>query len=254
MLALGLMVLSPAVVLAALAGQTVAPAAGLAALAIAELPRRPRLAGVLMALAAALKPQAALLAPVALLACGAFETLGVAALAGAALAAASVLCFGFGRWPQWLASLGPFQAVMEGIPRLMPGVITPYGAAHELGLTGAAALAWRAAFALFGLALAWRVFAKDRDPATRLAALGAGSLLCAPYAMHYDGTLLVIPAVALALRLDGPGWLRRLVALCAVCEVTVPDLGLAAVTTFAVLACWESLPISVGRREAVAAA
>ncbi len=253
-LALGLMVLSPAVVLAALAGQTVVLAAGLAALAIAELPRRPRLAGVLIALAAALKPQAALLAPVALLACGAFETLGVAALTGAALAAASVLCFGFARWPEWFASLGPFQAVVESIPRLMPGVITPYGAAHELGLTGAAALAWRAAFALIGLGLVWRVFAKDRDPATRLAALGAGSLLCAPYAMHYDGTLLVIPAVVLALRLDGPGWLRRLVALCAVCEVTVPDLGLAAVTTFAVLACWESLPISVGRREAVAAA
>jgi hypothetical protein len=246
-LALGLMILPPAVVLAALAGQTVVLAAGLAALAIAELPRRPRLAGVLIALAAALKPQAALLAPVALIACGAFETLGASALAGAVLAA------GFARWPEWLASLGPFQAVVEGIPRLMPGVITPYGAAHELGLTGAAALAWRGAFGLFGLGLTWRVFAKDRDPATRLAALGAGSLLCAPYAMHYDGTLLVIPAVVLALRL-GPGWPRRLVALCAVCEVTTPNLGLAAVTAFAVLACWDCLPIRLSRRAAAVAA
>lgn len=253
-LALALMILSPAVVLAALAGQTVVLAAGLAALAVAELERRPWLAGVLLALAAALKPQAALLAPVALIACGGFETLAAAALAGAALVAASVVCFGFARWPEWLASLAPFQAVVESIPRLMPGVITPYGAAHELGLTGAAALCWRAAFGLIGLGLVWRVFAKDRDPATRLAALGAGSLLVAPYAMHYDGTLLVIPAVVLALRLDGPGWVRRLLALCVVCEVTVPDLGLAAVTAFAALACWELRPIRMGGREAVAPA
>jgi hypothetical protein len=178
---------------------------------------------------------------VALVACGGLETLAAAALAGAALVAASALCFGYARWPEWLASLGPFQAVVESIPRLMPGVITPYGAAHELGLTGAAALVWRAGFALFGLGLVWRVFAARRDPATRLAALGAGSLMAAPYAMHYDGALLVIPAVVLALRLDGPGWLRRMIAFCAVCEVTVPDLGLAAVTAFALLACWERL-------------
>jgi hypothetical protein len=237
-----LMILSPAAVLAALAGQTVVLAAGLATLAITDLERRPRLAGVLIALVAALKPQAALLAPVALIASGAFETLAAAAIAGAALAAASVVCFGFARWPEWLASLGPFQAVVESIPRLMSGVITPYGAAHELGLTGAAALAWRAAFGLFGLGLVWRVFATDRDPAKRLAVLGAGSLMAAPYAMHYDGTLLVIPAVVLALRLDAPGWLRRLLALCAVCEVTTPDLGLTAVAAFAVLACWELRP------------
>jgi uncharacterized membrane protein len=241
-LALALIVLSPAVVLAALAGQTVVLAAGLVALALADLERRPRLAGVLLALAAALKPQAALLAPVALVACGAFETLAAAALAGAALAAASILCFGFARWPEWFASLAPFQAVVESIPRLMPGVITPYGAAHELGLAGPAALLWRALFGLFGLALVWRAFAASRDPAVRLAALGAGSLLAAPYAMHYDGTLLVIPAVMLALRLAAPGWPRRLIALFAVCQVTVPDLGLAAVTAFAVLACWELRP------------
>jgi hypothetical protein len=253
-LALALMILSPPVVLAALAGQTVVLAAGLAALALADLERRPRLAGVLIALAAALKPQAALLAPVALLACGALETLAVAALAGAALAAISVLCFGFARWPEWLASLGPFQAVVESIPHLMPGVITPYGAAHELGLAGAAATLWRAGFGLFGLALVWRVFAKTRDPATRLAALGAGSLLAAPYAMHYDGALLAIPAVILALRLDRPGWLRRMLALCAICEVTTPDLGLAAVTMFAVLACWELRPLGTRTRTSAAAA
>lgn len=241
-LALGLMIFSPAVVLAAMVGQTVLLAAGLAALAVSELERRPRLAGLMLALAAAVKPQAALLAPVALVACGAFETLAAAAVAGAALAAASIVLFGLARWPEWLASLGPFQSVIEGVPALMRGVIAPAGPAHALGLTGPAALAWRTGFALAGGLLVWRGFRASRDPAMRLAALGAGSLTAAPYAMHYDGVLLVIPAVALALRLEAPGWLRALAALAAVCEVTTPDVGFLAVAAFAALACWELRP------------
>jgi hypothetical protein len=252
--ALALLIFSPAVVLAALVGQTVVLAAGLAALAIAELERRPRLAGVLLALAAAMKPQAALLAPVALVACGAFEALAAAALAGAALAAASIVCFGLARWPEWLASFAPFQAVIEGVPALMRGVITPAGAAHALGLSGPAALIWRAGFGLFGALLVWRAFRASRDPAIRLAALGAGSLMAAPYAMHYDGVLLVIPAVALAVRLEVPGWLRALAAFAAVSEVTTPDVGFLAVVAFAGLACWEVFPARFRARAAAAPA
>lgn len=238
-LALLLLILSPAVVLGALAGQTAMLVAGLATLAVIELDGRPRLAGVLLALVAVLKPQAVLLAPVALVASGAFEALASAALAAGALLAASIVGFGFARWPEWLASLRSFQMVVESTPNLMRGVITPYGVAHDLGLPDPAAAVCRGAFALVGLLLVWRVFARTSDPATRLAALGAGSLMAAPYAMSYDGTLLAAPAVALALRLDGPGWLRRMLALCAICEVTFPDLGLAAVAGFAVLSCWD---------------
>jgi hypothetical protein len=233
---LALLALSPAALLAAMVGQSVLLAAALAVLAMVELDRRPRLAGVFLALAAAIKPQAALLAPVALVAGGAFEALASAALAEVVLILASVLVFGFGRWTEWFASLPAFQAVIAATPGLIPGVITPGGAAQMLGLTGWAATLWRAVFALIGAALVWRTFARREAPAKRLAALAAGSLLVAPYAMHYDGVLLVPAAVAMAVgSVDRRDWPLRLLGLCAVCEVTNAYIGLPIVLAFAVL-------------------
>lgn len=235
-LSLLLMAFSPAVVLALVAGQSVMLAAGLAALAMLDLDQRPRRAGALLALAAAIKPQAALLAPVALVAGGASEALASAALVETLLVAASVILFGFGRWHEWLASLPAFQTIVETTPGLIPGVITPAGAAYGLGLAGPAAMVWRAAFALGGGALVWRAFARKVDVATRLAALAAGSLLAAPYAMHYDGALLVAAAVALVIAAEAQkGWMLRLTAFVFVCGVTAPGLGFLAVVAFAVL-------------------
>lgn len=240
-LALGLMVLSPAVVLAALAGQAVVMAVGLITLAIPLLERRPRLAGALFALAAALKPQAALLAPVALVACGAFDALAVAAIVGLALVGASVALFGFARWPEWLASLGPFQAVIERVPVFQLGLVTPSALGRTIGLTGAALTAWIAAFAIGGAVVVWRGFSRQGDLAhdaapSRAAALAVGGLLATPYALSYDGTLLVPAAAALLLGADARRSSTRLAAFCAACLVTVPGLGFAAVAAFGLLA------------------
>lgn len=238
-LALGLMILSPAVVLAALAGQTAVMAAGLITLAITCLQSRPRLAGMLFALAAALKPQAALLAPVALVACGAFDALACAAIAGLALVAASILLFGFARWPEWLASLGPFQAVIESVPRFQLGLVTPSALGRAIGLAGAGLGVWIAAFTIGGAAIVWRVFARSTDAPARAAALAVGGLIATPYALCYDGTLLVPAAAALLLGADARRWPARLAALCAVCLITTPGLGFAAVAAFGLLASLE---------------
>jgi len=232
-----LIIASPAAGLAAYAGQSVLLVAGLATLAVTQLSARPRLAGVLLATAAMIKPQALVLAPFALLAAGAFEALASAAVTAGLLLLASVGLFGVARWTEWLGSLQPFQRVVEGVPALMTGVITPYGLARQLGLEGAAAIAWRVVFALFAAALVWRAFARSTDPALRLAALLGGGLLVVPYAMHYDGALLVPAAVALASqRLGEPRWLLRLLALLAACEVTAPHIGAIAVVAFLLLA------------------
>jgi arabinofuranan 3-O-arabinosyltransferase len=235
-LVLALMLVCPAVLLAAMVGQSILIAAALTTLAMVELDRRPRLAGLCLALAAAIKPQVALLAPVALLAGGAFEALGSAAVFELVLIGASILLFGVGRWQEWLASLPAFQAVIETTPGIIPGVITPAGAAQTLGLTGIVATAWRAAFALFGVAVVWRAFTRKTAAAPRLAALSAGSLLAAPYAMHYDGTLLVAAAVVMAVEsLEERDWIVRVLALGAVVEVTSAYIGLAMLLAFAVL-------------------
>ncbi len=231
-----LAILSPAVMLAVYCGQTALIAAALMVLAVSDLRGRPRRAGLWFALAAALKPQALLLAPVALVASGAFETLAAAAVIGVALGIASVACFGLQRWVEWLSILGPFQTVVETTPGLLAHAISSGGVAFLLGLTGLAGLAWRAAFGLFGLGLVWRTFRKTDDTAVRLAALTAGSLLATPYAMPYDAAILIPAALAIAVsRLSAPGWIPAMLALCAVSEVTTPGVGLVCVAGFGLL-------------------
>jgi hypothetical protein len=233
-LALLLIACSPAVVLAGIVGQSVLLTTALMVLAVIDFERRPRFAGALIALAAAIKPQVALLAPVALIAGGAFETLASAAIAEALLVAASVMIFGPGRWSEWFASLPAFQAVIDSTPGLAPGAISPGGAAHALGLTGVVATAWRAAFALVGAAVVWLGFAVKRSgPDYRLAALSAGTLLAAPYAMHYDGAFLVPAAAVMAVEsLQARSWILRLLAFFAVCQVTGPYQVLLSVLAF----------------------
>lgn len=235
----------PAVVIAASAGQPVVLAGGLIVLAVLELQRRPRLAGALFAVAAIAKPQAAIMAPVALVACGAWEALVSAGLVGAAALAASVLLFGADRWSEWLASLPAFQRVVESVPRLGGAIVTPLWAARELGLNGLAAASVAAVFALAGAGLVWRLFRRPGDAAHRVGALAVGSLVAAPYAMCYDATLLAPAAAALAVAAIGRG--RPAVALfglAAAYEITQPYLGLPALAAFAaaVIVDWRSAP------------
>jgi hypothetical protein len=112
-----------------------------------------------------------------------------------------------------------------------------------LGLTGWAMILWRLAFAAGAVAVVWRVFRRPGEPGLRLAALLGGGILLTPYAMHYDGSLLVPAAVAMAVGgLDERGWLLRLLALGAVCEVAAPNLGALMVTAFIALSLIAAAP------------
>jgi hypothetical protein len=225
-LALALMVGAPAVVLSILVGQTTLMAAGLASLALVQLGSRPRLAGLLLAISAALKPQVALLAPLALLASGDFAALIVFAVAGAIMAALSITFFGATRWTEWLSCLPAFDSVVRTTPGLMRHVIAPSGIAWYLHLSHLASLFWRCAFVLIGVALVWRAFSRWFGATARAAALLGGGLLVAPYALQYDGAAIIAPAVAMALdRTVSSGWIMRLFALLAAYAVFVNYLG-----------------------------
>jgi len=246
----------PAVVIAATAGQTVVLTSGLVVLAVLELDRRPRFAGCLLALAAIAKPQAVIMAPVALLACGGLEALASAGVVAIAAAAASAVFFGPDRWSEWLASLPAFQRVIEGVPALEGAVITPFWAARELGLHGPSSTLAEAAFALAGAGLVWTLFRNPAKPAHRIAALALGSLVAAPYAMCYDATAIAPAATALGLAALERGALATLLlALAAAFEATAPYLGLPALLVFAglVIADWRSAAGAGARSTAVAA-
>src|SRR5579871_4763644 len=127
---------------------------------------RPAVAGGLLGLAAAIKPQALLLAPIVFW--GRWRLLACMALAGAAIALAS-LGFGWRRWLEWGGALARFQALVAATDRISPSALLP-GPLCSLGV------------AALGLLLALA----RRD----LVGLVAGGLCLAPYAHAYDLAVL----------------------------------------------------------------
>jgi hypothetical protein len=224
------------VVIAATAGQTVVLASALIVLGVLELERRPRVAGVLFAIAAIVKPQAVIMAPVALLASGALEALLTGAVVVVAAIATSTILFGPGRWNDWLTSLPAFQHVIESIPGLGSVMIAPFWVARELGLADVAAVAVAAVFALASGWFTWIIFRSPADTVRRAGALAVGGLLAAPYALDFDATLIAPAAAGLAVAAFTRGRvLMAPLALAAALAVTFSNLGLPALLAFAAL-------------------
>jgi hypothetical protein len=163
LLATALLALSPIVFFSAELGQTslIVGAAMLTGWRWREA--RPALAGVLFGLAACVKPQTMLLAPLVLW--GRWRMLGWMALTGVALVAASCLAFGAERWIEWRHALIAFNAIAPGADRANPSALiaSPW---------------WAAAVAAFGL---WLTFSQ-RD----LVGLVGGAFCLTPYAHAYD--------------------------------------------------------------------
>ena len=197
-----LVLVSPPVVWCLLAGQT-ALMAGTAILgALLLLPTRPIVAGILLGLIAAVKPQLLLLAPVALAVGGHWRALAAAGVAGVLTGAASMLLLGWQPWLAWVRALGEFQAIIDA-GRLHWLGLTPYSLAHVLGLARPLKLGFQLAGAALGLALVVHAF-RMPDVRLRAAALIGGSLLGSSYAMPYE--LAMLAPVAAALLLSGPRW------------------------------------------------
>ena len=151
--------------------------------------KRPALAGVLFGLAACIKPQAMLLAPVILW--GRWRTLGFMAATGAALVLAS-LGFGWRRWLEWPQALAAFKALVPMTDRINPSALVT--------APGWAALAWTGLIGAAGAAFA----AKSRD----LVGLFAGGLCLTPYAHAYDLAPLAPLALAWLIAPKAYGWGR----------------------------------------------
>lgn len=179
--------LTPVVFFSAELGQTslLVGAAVIGGWALRE--RRPALAGVLFGLAACIKPQAMLLAPVVLW--GRWRMLGFMAGACAALVLAS-LGFGWRRWLEWPQALAAFRALVPMTDRINPSAL--------VGAPQGAALAWAALCAAFGVGLALT----SRD----LVGLVGGALCLTPYAHAYDLAPLAPLAVAWLVERKTYGW------------------------------------------------
>lgn len=176
---------------------------------------RPRLAGLLFAAAACIKPQAMILAPVVLW--GHWRLVRWALIGGLALVLAS-FAFGAGLWLQWPHALADFTRVAPATDRVNPSAL---GASPLLA----------GVLALAGLYIAWTW----RD----LTGLVAGALCLTPYAHQYDLAPLAPVALTWLIERRRHGWGRALCGAGLLAGgVAVPAAGLAFVTAIAVVGGW----------------
>ncbi|MEO6360867.1 MAG: glycosyltransferase family 87 protein [Sphingomicrobium sp.] len=96
---------------------------------------RPQAAGILLGVAAAIKPQSLLAAPIALIASRNYRAIGWAAATGALLFAVTILLWGVDQWIDWLASIQHFSTYLRDhdLDQADKGI---YGLALQLGLPG----------------------------------------------------------------------------------------------------------------------
>ncbi|MDQ0141773.1 glycosyltransferase family 87 protein [Cupriavidus necator] len=190
-------VAAPAVLISAVLGQNALLTAALAGGAVALLGKRPLLAGVLIGLLA-IKPQLALLVPLALLAGRHWRTLLSAGVTAVLFVSASVAVCGWETIPAFLQSTAwARENLMEGTPQGWYGMPSVLAAAQLAGLSPAAAYVVQGLAALAAAGAVAYVWSHTREAPLRAAVLAAGALLATPYVRHYELTWMGIAVAGL---------------------------------------------------------
>ncbi|WP_228772503.1 glycosyltransferase family 87 protein [Cupriavidus necator] len=191
---------------AAMIGQNSLLTAGVAAWALIQLKTRPVLSGLLIGLLC-IKPQLALMLPLALVADRAWKTFFTAAATAAAMAACSIALWGWQIVPTFLDIGTHFrQTVLEqgefgwrycptlfAMMRRAGAPVAIAYLAHGLG----------AGFAIWALIKVWR---GRNSTALRIAAVAAATLLVSPYVWYYELTWMGLAIAGLAVEGVTRGW------------------------------------------------
>lgn len=187
---------SPHVVLVLILGQTTLVVGAAIIWGLSLLRKKPLLAGMLLGVAAAIKPQSVVLAPVALVSGRHWESIRGAAIGFAGAALVSLLAFGPGMWAAWLKALAVFPAIVERNHSYLFGA-TPLMMGRTLQFSPTVLGLLQAAGIVLGCIAVWRAF-QSNDLAERLAAFVGGCLLASPYGMRYEIAMMA-PALAIFL-------------------------------------------------------
>lgn len=189
---------SDACIFAAINGQMTFLIGALILGGLSALQSRQVLAGCLLGIAAAIKPQMLIFAPVGFIASRKYAALISFCLTGMLMILAT-LPLGLGLWVDWLSSIPKFLDIVERVG-ILDRNVTPTGILWNLGLTGAPLTAAGILFTVLGAVLVWNTFSKNSDWSKRLVALVGGALLSSPYAMNYELVLLAPAAISYLLR------------------------------------------------------
>ena len=179
----------------------------------ALIERRPLLAGAILGLLS-VKPQLALLLPVALIAGREWRALLGAVLSSVTLLGLAFVLFGGGAFDGFRAMAGQSAQWLSGSRWPWGELASPFALLRFFGIAAAPALAGHAAIALAAsAATAW---AWARKAEQRVPVLAAATLLVPPYLFTYDGLLLTVPLAWAFRHRPGAGlaiWLLSLLPL-----------------------------------------
>ena len=212
----------PQMILALVLGQTTLWIGALMIWAVLLLPGRPFVAGALFGIAAAIKPQFAIMVPIAVIAGRHWKAIpgGAAGFGGMVLAS---LPFGPFLWREWASVLGEHPAIVSGYGLNVLGA-SPMLLLRVLGLS----LYFHALFVALAVFIVWRAFKKD-DQKLKVLVLLAATLLASPYSIRYELAMLSPSLVDALLTGTARGLLVALPLYCLNVFTIVPALIVSAV-------------------------
>ncbi|RQR37281.1 glycosyltransferase family 87 protein [Burkholderia sp. Bp9142] len=187
-------------------GQNSILTAGIAALALHFLGRRPVVAGVLIGLLA-VKPQMAMVFPFVLVATRSWRTFASAAVTTMLFTAAGIALTGTSS----LTGLAQAMSIVRGMHFTLPAYWfvspTPFAALRLAGASIPVSLAAQATVGLLAIAAAVHVWRRTADMRLRGAALAVATLLTTPYLWHYELAWLGIAIFCVIAHGLDEGWL-----------------------------------------------
>lgn len=174
-----LVFIMPQMVLAIVLGQTTLWIGALMIWGVLLLRKRPLVAGVLFGVAAAIKPQFAIMVPIAVIAGRHWRAIpgGAIGLVGMLLLS---LLFGPYLWRDWASVLGEHPGIVSGYGLDFLGA-SPLQALKVLGLP----IVLHALFVVLAIWLVWRAF-RSEDEKQRVLILLLATLIATPYAIRYE--------------------------------------------------------------------
>ena len=156
----------------------------------AQLRRRPLLGGAILGLMM-LKPQLALLLPVALLAGREWRAIAGGVLSAAMLLLAALLALGSQTYAAFLSILPTYASFLEDGRIPWHELASVFALLRFLGLAQGPALAAQAIAGAVAIYMCWKAWAGRH--AARIPVLAAATLLAPPYLFTYDSLLLIVP-------------------------------------------------------------
>jgi alpha-1,2-mannosyltransferase len=169
--------------------------AGVSALALVWLDKRPLTAGALVSLLV-IKPHLAILWPVFLLLSGRWRAFAAACASAGLFVLIAGSVFGFESFVRFFDNLGASQELINANRIGTPAFASLYASLLNLGAPMTVAAALHALGAVAAIGVAVLIFRRG-DRALGGAALCAATLLISPYLFFYDFTLLAVGAALL---------------------------------------------------------